>query len=313
VSPLGPPEVSVGVVALFGAAPLAGCLRALAEQTREPGAPRCELVVAYDPALADVPPLAAQFPGVRFVASEGRAPTEVAAAAVAEARAPIVLLTEDHCLPAPGWVRALQTALEAPERAVVGGVMDTDSAAPATDFALFLVEFFRYLPPGREGPAPTLTVCNAGYRRAQLDAIAPVGRGRFHETEVHDALRARFGALWLVPAARVRMRRRVRLRDAAGERYAFGRLFGCTRRAALAPAARLVYALAALALPVLLAARLARAVLARPALRRASLRALPASAVLLVAWSLGESLGVLTGRYPGATAAPDAAAPVHRR
>ena len=51
----------------------------------------------------------------------------------------------------------------------------------------------------------------------------------FHETAIHEALRERFGTLWLEPRSVVTMSRHVTLRDAVYERYAFGRLFGCTR------------------------------------------------------------------------------------
>jgi len=298
------PACSVAVVALFGARPLERCLAALAQQE---DVPELEIVVAFDPLLPEIGALAPRHPGVRFVRGPSRAPTEITVAAVAATRGEIVLLTEDHCLPGPRWARALADALAAPDRAAAGGTVDTDSAAPASDYALYLVEFFRYAPPRPEGPSPSLTVCNVGYRRERLEAVADVWRERFHETAVHDALRARFGALWLAPAAGVSMRRRVRLRDAAAERFAYGRLFGCVRRRALSPARRAAVALATLGLPLLLALRLVPRAFARPGRRAQALRALPAVAVLLLAWSAGEWAGLVTGRHRDVAAAPERA------
>ena len=294
-SPAGPPRVTVAVVSICGAAHLARCLDALAAQA---GAPPFEVVVVFDPHLEDVPALQAQYPGVRLVSNEGqRTPLELASRAVREAAGEIVLLTEDHCLPRPDWVATLLAAVRS-GRAAVGGVVEPESGARAVDWAFYYVDFFRYMRPVREGPSPSLTVCNVAYRRSDLEAIRPLWESFFHETAINDALRTRFGPLWLVPEAEVRMRRTVRLADAVYERYAFGRLFGCTRLAFVGPARRLAYTVFAPALPLLLLGRMAAKAARRPPVWLRILRAAPALVAMVLAWSWGEWLGYLTGRRP---------------
>jgi len=287
--------VTVGVVGICGAPHLRRCLAALDAQ-RE--APAFDILVVHDPHLEDIAALASERPDVRFVANEGqRTPLELAARAVSEAAGDLVLLTEDHCVPAPGWVRAM-TAAQAEGRAVVGGTVEPLAGTTHADWAFYLVDYYRYMPPVSEGPSPTLTVCNASYRADRLAEIADVWREIFHETAINEALGARFGSLWLCPDARVAMRRHVRFRDALYERYAFGRLFGCTRLEFQPAWRRAYYVALAPLLPALLLGRMAGASLRSGANARRFLRALPYTAALVVAWSWGEWLGYATRRRP---------------
>ncbi|HEU4563855.1 MAG TPA: glycosyltransferase [Gemmatimonadaceae bacterium] len=291
------PAVTVAVVGICSASHLERCLEALARQV---DAPPFDVVVVHDPHIEGMDRVACRHPAARLVANEGqRTPLELAARAVRESTGDIVILTEDHCIPRPDWVRRLADAL-LPGRAAAGGVVETDPEAGAVDWSFFLVDFFRYMRPVTAGPSPTLTVCNVAYRRADLEAIAPLWATIFHETAINDALRRRFGALWMVPDAEVRMRRSVRFGDAVYERYAFGRLFGCTRLEAEEGTGRRLYYLAfSPGLPLLLLGRMARKCARRPSTLLRFLRSLPATTAMVLAWSWGEWLGYLTRRRPG--------------
>ncbi len=288
-------SVSVAVVGICGAEPVEHCLRALQAQE---GAPKFEVVVAYDPHIPDMETLGERFPDVRFVANEGqRTPLELASRAIRESPGDTVLLTEDHCIPEPDWVVSMLGEVRE-GRAAVGGVMTVREGATATDWAFYFVDFFRYAPPIVDGPSPTLTVCNVAYRRAQLDEIADVWPSFFHETAVNDALRSRYGDLYLTAKGRVSMSRPVRLGPAIRERYAFGRLFGCTRLEFCSAGRRLYYTLFAPALPVLLLGRMAAKGLGSKGLRLRFLGALVPLTLMVLAWSWGEWLGYLTRKRP---------------
>lgn len=287
--------VTVGVVGICGAPHLRRCLAALDAQR---GAPAFDILVVYDPHIDGIADLADERTDVRFVANAGqRTPLELAARAVAEASGDLILLTEDHCVPGFGWVRAMADA-QTDGRAVVGGTVEPLAGTTDADWAFYLVDYYRYMPPVSGGPSPTLTVCNASYRAERLAAVADVWRDIFHETAINDALSARFGQLWLCPEARVAMRRHVRFRDALYERYAFGRLFGCTRLEFQPAWRRWYYVALAPALPGLLLARMARASFRSGANARRFVRSLPYTVALVGAWSWGEWLGYLTRRRP---------------
>ena len=296
-------SVTVAVVAICGAAHLARCLEGLAVQE---DAPSFDIVVIYDPHLTDIPRLRNSYPHVRMIANQGQhSPLELASRAIQEAPGELVLLTEDHCTPCRDWVKQLcenQTA----EYAAVGGCVETDEGVSPVDWAFFYVDFFRYLRPFCAGPSPSLTVCNVSYRRVYLEAIRPLWATFFHETAINDALRERFGPLWITPHAKVRMRRHVQLIDAIYERYAFGRLFGCTRLEFSSRGRRLYYAVLAPTLPILLLGRMLWKALAHRRIMSMFLRSLPVLIILVLAWSWGEWLGYLTNRRPGSlVAAPE--------
>jgi len=289
------PAVSVAVVAICGADHLMRCLAALAVQN---DAPAFETVVAYDPSLQGMDEVARHYPEVRMSANQGqRTPLELASRALQNSRGEVVLLTEDHCIPDADWIRNLLGALE-DGCAAVGGVVQPDEQASATDWAFYFVDFFRYADPVVDGPSPTLTVCNVAYRRLDLEKIDPSWKDFFHETSVNDELRSHFGPLKLYAGARVTMRRHVRFIDAVRERYAFGRLFGCTRMQRTSQPLRLVYTLGAPLLPGLLLGRMVHKSLTDASLRTQLARSILPLSAMVLAWSWGEWLGYLTRRRP---------------
>ena len=297
--------VSVAVVSICGPKHLRRCLEAL---RRQADAPPFDVVVAYDPDLQGVTTLAAEYPDVRFVANLGqRTPLELASRAIRESTGDVVALTEDHCQPRPDWVRNLTAELR-PGRAAVGGVMDLAPDTTATDWAFYFVDFFRYAEPVTDGPSPTLTVCNVAYRRADLEALEDTSwKTFFHETAVNDLLRRRFGALHLTPRAHVTMARHVSLSEAIRERYAFGRLFGCTRLRHLPHGlSKLAHQVGAPLLPAVLMTRMVRKALQSSELRGRLAGAILPLSLMVLAWSWGEWLGYLTGQYPAQlTVAPE--------
>ncbi len=291
------PRVEVAVVSICGPDHLVRCLSALRQQD---GVEPVPIVVAYDPALTGIERLVEAYPEVRFVANVGqRTPLELASRAIRETRGDLVLLTEDHCVPHADWVRELAAQMTA-GRAAVGGVVELADGATSTDWAFYFVDFFRYADPVHDGPSPTLTVCNVAYRRADLEALDGLEwKSFFHETAVNDALRRRFGDLHLTSRGRVTMRRHVALGAALRERYAFGRLFGCTRLRHLPSGfAAAAHRIGAPLLPLLLLSRMVRKANQSPELRRRLLRGLGPLILMVLAWSWGEWLGYLTGRYP---------------
>lgn len=287
--------VTVGVASLCGAAKVDECLRALAGQR---GAPAFDVVVAHDPDFPGLPGLRERFPAVRFVAREGcRTPIDLMALALTEATGDVFLLTEDHCIPSPDWVRRLCEELQ-PGRAAVGGGIEAPGRASPVAWAFYFLDFFPYLGPLQAGPTPSLSVCNVGYRRADLVSIRSHWLNGFHETLVHGQLCSTRGPLWMVPDAVVTMTRHVSLAGAVREAYGQGRLFASKRVERTGALRRLKFLTLAPALPMVLFLRRAMKAASQRASARRFLRALPWIGVLILAWSWGEWLGYLTGRPP---------------
>jgi hypothetical protein len=288
-----PPALSVVVVPLVGPDTLRRCLSALHRQV---GAPAVEILVPFDARHPTLPVLQAHFPQVQFLPLAGqRTYAELRAAGVRRAAGHIIALTEDHCLPRPDWCAQLVSGHEA-DAAAVGGAVEKLHPDTALNWALYLADYVRYMNPAPAGPTHHLTDCNVSYKKTALAAIAPVWRTEFHEPEVHAALQAQGGALYLLPQVVVEQQRPVNPAQALRDRVIFGRLFGGGRAAGLPPARRGLMAGAALVLPLLLTARSAGHVVRKKRHRLALLRALPWLIALNTLWAWGELLGYVTGR-----------------
>jgi hypothetical protein len=288
-------SVTVVVIAICGLPQLRRTLDVLIQQEN---APSFEIVVAADPRLGDLQELEQIFPAVTFLVEPGRlTPIELSTMGLEAARGERILLTEDSCIPDRHWVGELvRTPWHG--HGAVGGVIEPGASASAAMWAFYYVDFFRYMRPATAGATPTLSVCNVAYHRSHLEAVRDLWKDGFHESEVHDALRKRFGPLYLCPAAEVRVRRNVRFSDAVYERYAFGRLFGATRVAHTGRGRRLYYAAFSPALPALLLTRMTSTAAKSRTTRARFLKALPSIAAMVLAWSWGEWLGYATNRRP---------------
>jgi hypothetical protein len=279
---------------------LAQCLRSLAAQR---GAPAFDVTVVCDPAVPGIEALWPRFPGVRSVTAAPRAPLGLASRALKECRGDLILLTKDHCVPGPEWVRTMAGA-QGPGRAVVGGRVELAPGSSATDWAFYFIDFHRYAAPVTEGATSSLTVCNVSYQRSRLEVIRDLWDDSFVESAVNAALEARFGSLWMEPASEVTMHRHLTLHEAIAERYAFGRLFGSSRLHTSGRGRRLALALFGPALPLLLLARMVRTALRSRANAAALTRAFVPLTMMILGRSWGEWLAYLTGRPPRRSTLP---------
>jgi hypothetical protein len=307
--PLTFSTISVAVICTSGTPDLTRCLEALRTQR---DAPDFEVVAVCDPKITGIERVRQRFPEARILANQGqRTPLELGSRAVRECRGELILFTKDQCVPNPNWVRTMVDAQQE-GRAAVGGRVEIAPDASPTDWAFYFVDYFRYAGPVEAGSAPFLTVCNVVYKRSELEAIRPVWDDSFVETAVNEALRARFGTLWIHPGSEVTIYRHVTLRTAVTERYAFGRLFGWSRIATWSSGRRLLYALFAPALPLLLLGRMVTVALRSRRLAGALVRSLLPLTLIVLARSWGEWLAYLTGRLPRSLVDASAASDVRR-
>ena len=291
------PSVTVGIVAICGEAQLERCLDALSDQH---DAPEFDVVVAAAPRLGDIRRVRERFPHVQIAIDKAvTSPIDLAARAVTSARGEFILLTEDHCVPDSEWVASLTRTLQRNGSAVGGAVDPLDPETMTTfDWAFYYVDFYRYQTPLTAGIADGLSECNVAYRREKLELLDEPWRTSFHETRIHIALSKHGAPLWMEPRAHVRAGRRVHRGDAVRERYSFGRYYACRRIEPPHENTRLWLALGSPLLPLLLIGRMARASMRDDRTARRFLRSLPDLAALVLAWSLGEVLGYITGRPP---------------
>lgn len=300
------PQLSVVVTCASGGAHVDRCLEALAAQR---GAPEFEILVPVDASCPDLPRWQRAFPHVQFpiveIAELANASDpglrhlafdRYRAAGLAAARGELIALTEDHARAAPDYCARIVAAHARLPHAAIGGAID--NASPhALSWAVYFSDFGRYQSPLPEGPAEYVSDVNVSYKRAALERVADVWRDSYHETAVHGALRARGEVLWREPSIVVAQERgRLSLRACLRERFAWGRLYAGKRAHEISPGERTRLALFAPLLPPVLLYRGLRTTWARGRNRAAFLRALPLLALLTCVWSVGEAVGIWTGR-----------------
>ena len=211
--------------------------------------------------------------------------------------APIVAVTEDHCVPTPGWAKTITTAFEhgGPDLVAVGGGVVNGVTDTGLDWATYLCEYSFFSPPVAEGESDILPGMNVAYRRSALDSVSrDLLTGGFWETTVHPLLLARGGKFLSLNELVMLHKKRFSWRLFASQRFIYSRYYAGRRFGEAPLPKRLAASLASLALPPLLFVRAAQAA-RRKGLGREMLRATPYLLPLYCIWAVGESVGALRG------------------
>ena len=236
-----------------------------------------------------------RWPAVRLVRlDEGSTIPQLRAAGIRSASSPIVALTSESCVPAPGWFAALRRAHESRPDAV-GGAIENGSADRLIDWAVFFCEYGRYMTPLPPEPRTDLPGHNVSYSRGALAAIDDlISRGTW-EPLWHWRLAGRGARLVRDGALVVVLRKRYTLSGFVRERFDYGRSFASQRVADASAARRALFTVGCLALPLVVLARILRDVLPRRRHLLQLLLALPYLAIFACVWAAGEALGYAAG------------------
>jgi hypothetical protein len=93
--------------------------------------------------------------------------------AFARARGEVVVTTEDHCLPRPGWVAAVMGAhREHPTADVIGGAIENGATGTLADRASYYVTQARHMAPLPEFPKHVANDANVSLKRRVLPLLA---------------------------------------------------------------------------------------------------------------------------------------------
>lgn len=173
----------------------------------------------------------------------------VRARAVREAAGRVVAFAEDHCFPYPDWAEALLAAHAGPH-AAVGPVVHNANPESTISWADLLIEYGRWVAPGRRREVEMLPGHNSSYKREvlleyghQLDSLMEA------ETVLFWDLRRRGHTLLVEPAARVRHTNFSRLRPFLQVQWHLGRAFAGKRAEPWSAVRRAAFALASPAIP----------------------------------------------------------------
>lgn len=130
-------------------------------------APHLEVILC-DGHGAGAPPESERDPRLRVISVPGESVFGLRAKGIAAARGDVLAITEDHCIPAADWPRAILAAHERhPDAAAIAGAVTNGSTDSAWDWANFLMTFADHMPPV---PTPETvrapSVANGSVKRA---------------------------------------------------------------------------------------------------------------------------------------------------
>ena len=285
-------ELSVVVPSVNGWSDLEGCLAALEAERSQT---ELEVLVADRIGETLRAQVRARFPWVTLIeAAPGVTIPDLRAMAFARATGPSVAVIEDHVLVPPGWARQMLQA-QARGEEVVGGSVENAATARLVDWAAFLCEYSHLLPPLPDGPSDWLTGNNTVYRRALLDRYRAVTEQGRWENYLHDRMRDDGVTLFCRPAIRVGHKKHYTVWEYLSQRYLYSRSYAGARVAGAGLGKRLVYGLAALALPPLLFYRTVARIWGKRVHRGELVKSLPLLGLFLTGWAAGEMVGAWFG------------------
>lgn len=194
--------ISVILAASGGFPAVERTVRCLARQSI---ANQFELVLVGFGGPLDIPKdFSARFATCRLIQLPAAVPVATAnAEGVLASSCPIVVFSEDHCFPDPGWAEALLKAHEQPY-AAVGPAFRNANPDSATSWCDFLIGYGPWAHPCPSGKRPFLPGHNSSYKREELlhyaDRLAEMLGS---ETVLHYELTSRGRELFLESSATV--------------------------------------------------------------------------------------------------------------
>lgn len=282
-------KISIVVAAFNSADSIRKCAESLLSQIETDD----EVIVCTNLASSAIDSLRADLPTVkwRVMASDTTVPT-LRAEGARFSTSPVVAFTEDHFYFASGWRGAMGHSFEEGKRVAAGPVEMSGGGSPF-DWAMYLFDYGRFMPPGRSGPQTALTGANMACLRELLteDLLA----GGLYETELSSRLRARGETLWInADAVAYHLKRYDSKRSRALIRHG-ARTFAAQRLQARHPFIRAAYALGTPLLVVLMPLRILLLILKRRRHGREWVTSLPHLLAISASWAFGELLGSLGG------------------
>lgn len=217
------------------------------------------------------------------------------AAGIRAATAPVVVLTEDHSFPEPGWADALIRA-HREEWAAVGPVLLNANPRSLLSWANLVIEYNEWLDPRPGDVVSHVPGHNSSYKRDVLLSYGDdLEKWLEAETVLHWDLQARGHRLYLEPSAKLRHLNFSRLSSSLSLRFNGGRQFAGMRADGWPSVRRIFYAVAAPMIPFVRLRRILRE-LRRPGRRKELIpRLLPLLLTLLAFDAAGEMIGYALG------------------
>ncbi|HET6798144.1 MAG TPA: hypothetical protein VFH40_13375 [Gemmatimonadales bacterium] len=226
--------------------------------------------------------------------------TMARAMGVRAATAPLIVIGETHSYPHPGWAEALIAAHELPWAAIAPGFGNANPIG-ALSWAIFLLDYGRWLTGLRPGEISLAPTHNVAYKRAvllELGAKLDAALGHGEELTLH--FRTWGHRAYFEPAARIDHLNITRPRAWLNERFLGGRLIAGHRSRRWTWPRRFLYFAGSPLIPAVVLSRIRRGVRRARCETRLPGGTMPAILLGALVSAIGEAVGYALGVGPAA-------------
>ena len=285
-------KISIVIACVNGLPSIDECLSALDNQQ---GNVNAEVIVVNCCKDETSEHIRKKFPHVKLLEfSERLGIPELRAIGTSHATGDIIAIIEDHCIVQEDWLKEILKAHES-RYMVIGGAIENGSVHRIVDWAVFLCEYSKVMPPIPYGETNCIAGNNASYKREALDKVDESIKRNYWEFFLHEELK-KLGIKFLsVPAIKVNHKKEFGFLYFLGQRFHYSRSFAGMRRRRVSILKRIYYLLSSPLLPFLMIWRIAKQVLQKKRHRKEFLLSLPILALSLVSYAFGEFVGFLFG------------------
>jgi glycosyltransferase involved in cell wall biosynthesis len=288
------PLVSVVIASVNGMPSLGECLEHL---VRQKGRHLYEVFVVDRCGEALRQEVKRRFPQpeIRVLAApKGTSIPKLRAMGMAEARGKTIGILEDHCNVNPRWFDTIALLVEQGCEAM-GGPVRNGAVDRLTDWAVFFVEYARFMPPIPPGEVGAIAGSSAVYDRAMLGRLGPELKQEVWEHFLHGRMRDLGVKFVNAPGLEVEHKKEFPFGYFMSQRYHYSRSFAGMRLEGAPLVKRIVYAAATVLLPPVLLWRMARILAGKGGQMGRFVAALPLLLAFMVSYACGEAIGALTG------------------
>lgn len=289
-----PPLVSVVIASVNGLPSLGECLDHL---LRQEGGHPYEVIVVDRCGEALRQELKRRFPQpeIRVIAApEGTTIPKLRAMGMTQAHGKTIAILEDHCNVNPRWFATI-ARLVAQGCEAMGGPVRNGAVVRLTDWAVFFVEYARFMPPIPTGEVDAIAGSSAVYDRAMLGRLGPELGQEVWEHFLHGRMRELGVKFVNDPGLEVEHKKEFPFGYFMSQRYHYSRSFAGMRLAGAPLVKRIAYAGATVLLPPLLLWRMARILAAKGGQMGRFVTALPLLFAFMLSYAWGEAIGALGG------------------
>ena len=288
------PLVSVVIASVNGTALLGECLDHL---MRQKGGHHYEVLIVDRCGEALRQDIERRFPQpeIRVLAApEGTSIPKLRAMGMAQARGKTVAILEDHCNVNPHWFETI-ARLSGEGWEAMGGPVRNGAVDRLIDWAVFFVEYARFMPPIRAGEVGAIAGSSAVYDRAMLGRLGPELGQEVWEHVLHGRMRDQGVKFVSDPGLEVEHKKEFPFRYFMSQRYHYSRSFAGMRLDGASWVKRIAYAGATVLLPPLLLWRMARLLATKGGQLGRFAASLPLLLAFMMSYAWGEAIGALRG------------------